>query len=364
LIYTIQTSENGNIHLIPKKNDALFSTLYLVDECSMLSDLNTNDGKFTSKSPLLSSFVHFIRSSKLSGHKILFVGDHCQLPPIGYKADELPPVFQDGYLQKKFALKGITTQLHEVMRQGEGSFVLDAATKIRRSIENHSPVNYSFKPAYRYYGEDQAIAKYLNLYDPEDPKKVAIIGYSKKFINKANKSIRAALGFGQSLEVGDYVVLNQNYYEGRGKSIPSGSTGKVTNVGALTKIDDCTFAAVRILLTSGEIISANALLETLDDCDFLDQLRQKALFAHAMRNNPTFRKSKSPWDDPYVGAIQLSYAHAVNCHKAQGSEWNTIILNSWLPGEVKDFRILYTAVTRAKSKIFCNNSHVFRNHFK
>ncbi|MFN4298836.1 MAG: ATP-dependent RecD-like DNA helicase [Thermaurantimonas sp.] len=53
--------------------------------------------------------------------------------------------------------------------------------------------------------------------------------------------------------------------------------------------------------------------------------------------------------DPYLNALYIKYAYAFTCHKAQGSEWENVILTNL---NNKDLRWLYTATTRAKEHLY------------
>ena len=55
-----------------------------------------------------------------------------------------------------------------------------------------------------------------------------------------------------------------------------------------------------------------------------------------------------PKDDRYVGALRLTYGHAITCNKAQGGEWNEVYLNTF---KVPNLKWLYTGVTRAVNEL-------------
>jgi len=69
-----------------------------------------------------------------------------------------------------------------------------------------------------------------------------------------------------------------------------------------------------------------------------------------------YRRQKEVQENPYYNALQVKYAYAVTCHKAQGGQWeNVFVEQPWLPnGEVDEdyLRWLYTALTRAKEKVY------------
>ena len=65
-----------------------------------------------------------------------------------------------------------------------------------------------------------------------------------------------------------------------------------------------------------------------------------------------FLKTKN---NPFFNALQVKFSYAITCHKSQGGQWKTIFVEQpYLPeGINRDYiRWLYTAVTRAKEKLY------------
>ncbi len=110
---------------------------------------------------------------------------------------------------------------------------------------------------------------------------------------------------------------------------------------------------IQYLDSNGEMILANTkvLLESLTTIDGNLSLEQENALAHeSNKRNPIYRESQNNVDDPYLGALRLRYGYAITCHKAQGGEWDNVILHPWMPKE--DLRWQYTAITRASKDIF------------
>ncbi len=65
--------------------------------------------------------------------------------------------------------------------------------------------------------------------------------------------------------------------------------------------------------------------------------------------------------DPYANALQVKYAYAVTCHKAQGGQWKSVFVDQgYVTEEMIDreyVRWLYTAITRASEKLYLLNFH-------
>ena len=70
-------------------------------------------------------------------------------------------------------------------------------------------------------------------------------------------------------------------------------------------------------------------------------------------------KFKKIFENEYYNAIQVKFAYAVTCHKAQGGQWKKVFID---PGQVSEeqinsdfYRWLYTALTRATETVFLVN---------
>ena len=67
-------------------------------------------------------------------------------------------------------------------------------------------------------------------------------------------------------------------------------------------------------------------------------------------------------NNPYFNALQVKYAYAVTCHKAQGGQWRNVYVDmGYIPPEAQGmefYRWLYTATTRATTRIYYLNPGV------
>ena len=68
--------------------------------------------------------------------------------------------------------------------------------------------------------------------------------------------------------------------------------------------------------------------------------------------------------DKHLNALQVKFAYAVTCHKAQGGQWNNVFIDQSYINEdmlnIDYYRWLYTAITRATDKVFLVN---FKDEF-
>jgi len=70
-------------------------------------------------------------------------------------------------------------------------------------------------------------------------------------------------------------------------------------------------------------------------------------------------RNKMIKEDKYMSALQVKFAYALTCHKAQGGQWNAVFVDSiYLPSneiDVEIVRWLYTAITRGINEVFFVN---------
>ena len=65
-------------------------------------------------------------------------------------------------------------------------------------------------------------------------------------------------------------------------------------------------------------------------------------------------------EHPYFNALQVKYAYAVTCHKAQGGQWRNVFIDMGgiMPDAMQSmdfYRWLYTAMTRARDRVYLVN---------
>ena len=85
---------------------------------------------------------------------------------------------------------------------------------------------------------------------------------------------------------------------------------------------------------------------------------QRALYVDFIKRHDGVKRGSNEFisklkDDPYYNAVQVHFGYALTCHKAQGSEWQHVFVdcNGSTGANEQNFRWLYTAITRAKSKL-------------
>ena len=353
--YTPETDvEEAVVRLTRRANECTTQQVFIADESSMVSDRLDNNGDFVAKNPLLADFIDFMRQGHAQ-NKIIFVGDAFQLPPVGYDVHDESPALMASYLQKNYGLRGSTVELTEVKRQSNGSSILATANELRRNMEAKRLATPRRIGQY-FKGEQEAVNLYLARYEQGQHHRVAILSLGNNYCNKCNALTRRELGLTGSLSANDTVVLTQTHLGQH--YVANGEVGVVKSVDSKRhRVADLEFAEAEIVFKDENeaefSIVSLVLLNALSAPITKEQ--RKELFAAEMRNNPAFRTSQDVRDSLYLSALQLNYGHALTVHKAQGSEWDTVIMNTWM--NQMDLRFLYTGITRARSELFTNGAH-------
>ena len=82
-------------------------------------------------------------------------------------------------------------------------------------------------------------------------------------------------------------------------------------------------------------------------------MRDPEMFEPSMPYDLRARQLRS---NPYWNALQVKYAYAMTCHKAQGGQWKNVFVDlSYIPEEalgMELYRWLYTAVSRARERLY------------
>jgi exodeoxyribonuclease V len=343
------------IEFIPKNRYPDLPVILIIDESSMISDVPSANDLFVSKTSVLGDLIRFYGNCP-QGSKLIFVGDNYQLPPV--EDDDLSPALSPGYLAKFYQLKGKLHKLTQVFRQQRDSYILQNALMLRLAMDKGNTYfnNLRYKNLYRI---ELAISQFVKLYDHNDNSKVIFLGWKNRVVQKLNRAIRSQL-YGnpqEPLVAGEQIILNRSYF---GEDlIPTGETATVLQYypERLTKVAGTIFgeARFRFTLPSGRTteIDAKFYYEYLLADDLAeDPEKTKLLWADRYRRNPTFRETQNKSDDPYLSALKIRYGYAITTHKAQGGEWDKVILYPEFPFDKNRLKWIYTAVTRGREEVF------------
>ncbi len=345
------------------------NTIFIVDEASMISDM-VHD---YSRQSLLEDLVSYVYNGK--NCKLMFVGDTAQLPPVG---SELSPALNKEILSSDFRLKVLSYELTDVVRQEKESGILYNATQLRKLIRKGKQTFPKFsirayRDIFRMTGE--RLVEGLNYaYDKYGMENTIVICRSNKNANAYNQNIRNRILYREEeITGGDHIMVVRNNYfwlkpeDNSGDFIANGDIAKVRKVRRIEEQYGFRFAELVIELLDypdQEPLSCKVLLDTLyTESPSLSSTDQKRLFDALMEDyqhieNKRFRMEELK-KDPYYNALQIKFAFAVTCHKAQGGQWPAVFIDQgYLSDEMLNtefLRWLYTGVTRSNSELFLVN---------
>lgn len=353
------------------------NTLFIVDEASMIADeWNPQNG-----SSFLKDLIEFVfmpaPGGKLKNCYLMFVGDTAQLPPVGSLES---PALNGVYLKDNFHLNVITTALKEVVRQQQKSGILANATMLRKLINNYKEdkkilpkfITKGYKDIFSMTGV-KLVEGLEYAYRKFEIESSLVVCRSNKSANVYNNQIRNRLLYrDEILSGGDHIMVVRNNYHWLPDNqetsfIANGDMAKVIRVRKEEERYGFTFAEVQLeFLDFQEMgsIDCKVILDTLQvDAPNLTYEQNKKLYEALLLDYEHITNKKERFEaikvDPYFNALQIKFAYAVTCHKAQGGQWDAVFVDQgYLTDEMVDLdflRWLYTAITRAKSELFLVN---------
>ncbi|WP_374744114.1 ATP-dependent RecD-like DNA helicase [Parapedobacter sp. 2B3] len=353
-------------------------TLFIVDEASMISnDRHTFNGR-----SVLEDLIQYVANGERC--RLLFVGDTAQLPPVGLLQS---PALDAQGLGQRFGLHTRVYELTDVVRQEKDSGILYNATAIRRQIQtavgqtDDKPLPFprftvkGYSDIYRMTGE-HLIEGLHYAYEKYGMENTLVICRSNKNANLYNQHIRNRILFREEeLTGGDYIMVVRNNYfwlateSDRAGFIANGDMAQVRRVRNVHEQHGFRFADVSLEFMEAdetEPVDCRVMLDTLhSDSANLPQSDQQRLFEAIMADYADIGDKKERLAalkaDPYYNALQIKFAMAVTCHKAQGGQWQAVFVDQgYLTDDLLDvefLRWLYTACTRATDELFLVNFH-------
>lgn len=353
------------------------NTLFIVDEASMIADeWNPQNG-----SSFLKDLIEFVfQPNPLGKDKnctLLFVGDTAQLPPVGSIES---PALNEKYLKDNFDLNVTGVELKEVVRQEKKSGILANATMLRRLINNYDEeqkilpkfLTKSYKDTFSMTGL-KLVEGLEYAYRKFEIENTLVVCRSNKSANIYNNQIRSRLLYrDEELSGGDQIMVVRNNYfwlpENQKVSfIANGDMARIVRVRKEEERYGLRFAEVNLdFLDFPEVgtLTCKVILDTLQsETPNLPYEKSKQLFEGLMLDYDHLTSKRDKMEaikqDPYYNALQIKFAYAVTCHKAQGGQWDAVFVDQgYLTDEMIDLdfmRWLYTAVTRAKKELFLVN---------
>ena len=366
-IYFPKKSSGGGVAftLQPNKHK---NTIFIVDEASMISDTNS-DSKLYENGSLLDDLISYVYSG--TNCKLILIGDTAQLPPVNL---EISPALDIQSLSLHYNKEVEYIELDEVMRQAESSGILYNATELRALLADDFIVDFQFqlkkfKDIIRLvdgYEIQDAINQAYSNYSIED---TAFIVRSNKRANQYNEQIRTKiLDKDSELSTGDFLmVVKNNYFWLKDSNdvgfIANGDIIEVLELFGIQELYGFKFAKVKIRLIdypNQKPFETILLLDTIkSEAASLTFEESNRLYEEVMQDyeeeTTKYKKLQKVKSNEYFNALQVKFSYAMTCHKSQGGQWNTVFIEQpYLPNGIdQDYvRWLYTAVTRAKSKLY------------
>ena len=211
----------------------------------------------------------------------------------------------------------------------------------------------------------------MDAYAESGVEETCFIVRSNKRAVEYNQQIRKVVfDYEESLCVGDLLmVVKNNYYwldnASQAGFIANGDTIEVLEINHVERCYGFTFAHVLIRLLDYpelEPLETILFLDTLESpLPALSSEEQENLYYAIMQEYNKQTGQLAPLNmklHPYYNALQVKYAYTITCHKSQGGLWERVFVEKpFLPEgpSVAYFRWLYTALTRAKKKVYLIN---------
>jgi len=366
-IYRQKSSKDafGNFNL---NKNLHTNTLFIVDEASMISNTGSGNSIFGS-GRLLDDLVEYVYSS--SSCSLILLGDTAQLPPVG---TDISPALDKHFLEG-YGFDVTEIQLKEVVRQQKNSGILENATLLRNLIDTENirfpqMITKKKKDFLRIGGEDliEEISTSYSIYGMDE---TAIICYSNKRANIYNQGIRnSILYYEEEISIGDYImIVKNNYYWTESLKeidfIANGDIAKITRIKSISEAYGFRYADITIELPDYDNIELDVkiFLDTLNiNAPALENKKMSALY-YLLDEEYTGLSKKERYkkirNNKFFNALQVKFAYAVTCHKAQGGQWSSVFIDQGFFKEEmlsKEYlRWLYTAITRGTEKIYFVN---------
>ncbi len=367
-------------------------TLFIVDEASMISNEGLSGSMFGT-GRLLDDLMQFVYSCE--GCRLILVGDTAQLPPVG---EEESPALSRMVLEG-YNVDVTEVNLTEVVRQERESGILWNATHLRQLMQEEMfwefpRMNAGFPDVCVMPG-DELIEALEDSYHRCGTDQTIVVTRSNKRANIFNNGIRArVLDYEDELTGNDLVMIAKNNYywtsltprplrgerelnpnknssplhsEGMGEAfLANGDVAVVRRFRNERELYGFRFADATLRFPDYDNmeLDVTVLLDTLQsEAPALTRQQQEQLFNAVWEDYPEIRdkreRMKRLRQDPYYNALQIKYAYAVTCHKAQGGQWQHVYIDQgYITQEMLTpdyFRWLYTALTRATEKVFLVN---------
>ena len=344
-------------------------TFFIVDEASMVSNLSADSSVFGS-GRVLDDLIEYVYSG--TDCKLIIVGDTAQLPPVG---SVVSPAL-DAAALGEYGFGLVSCELKKVVRQSEASGVLMNATRVRLQVADSSLVHPSidcvnYKDTIRITGEE-LIEEISTAYGTCGVEGTIIVVNSNKQANRYNQGIRNRIFFREEeISTGDMVMVVKNNYfiiEEDENGVGFIANGDIAEVKRIRKYEErygFRFADMVLYFADYDLeIESKVMMDVLHlDTPALPAEKNKELFQNVLADYIHIRTRRKQYDavkkDPYFNALQIKFAYAVTCHKAQGGQWERVFIDQGMFNRneisIDYLRWFYTALTRSTDRVYLVN---------
>lgn len=367
-------------------NNRSADTVYIVDEASMISDIYQEAEFFRfGTGYLLADLLNFVNLDHNDhSKKIIFIGDDAQLPPVGMN---FSPALNAGYLFREHGARSTGFELSEVVRQKSESGVIANAIPLRKALKEESfnrlAIDFSY-PDVQKVNHVDLMDHYLASCSGKINAESIVIAHSNSDVGDYNRRIREHFFPGQTEVVSGDKVMAVSNSDAYGIFISNGDFGRIKKIlgeserrtvtlkrkcPGTNQIEEIPVPLVfkDVVIGFKDIEGAPHFFEAkiFEDLLYskesaLSSDQNKALYLDFCIRNPGLKRKTSEFkhalkSDTYFNALRLKFGYAITCHKAQGSEWNSVFVKckshqSQLTADY--FRWLYTAITRTAKTLY------------
>jgi ATP-dependent exoDNAse (exonuclease V) alpha subunit len=366
-IYFPKKGTGGGVRFTLQQNKHK-DTIFIIDESSMISD-SDSESKMYANGSLLDDLISYVYSG--TNCKMILLGDTAQLPPVNL---DISPALNVETLGMNYDKEVRSIELDEVMRQEENSGILSNATELRELLKDDFITDFRFnlngfsdivRLTDGYDIQDAINSSYSN-FSIED---TSFIVRSNKRANQYNQQIRTRILDKESeLSTGDFLMVVKNNYFWLKESdeagfIANGDILEVLEIFSIKELYGFNFAKVKVRMVdypNQKPIETVLLLDTItSESPSLTYDESNRLYQEVMKDyedeKPAYRRFQKVKENEYFNALQVKFSYAITCHKSQGGQWSNVFVEQpYLPNGIdRDYiRWLYTAVTRAKDKLY------------
>jgi hypothetical protein len=383
-----------------KKSADLVNTVFIVDEASMVGNRESFDENLRFGSgKLLTDLLHYVFHDHPDGRrKLVFVGDHCQLPPIG---DTASPALDRESLRQIASANIYEAELTDILRQLAGSALIQQAHALRSAIvgKRYDSLIWNSGADLQLHEDSESFfaayqASIQQLGRPH------LVCFRNVTVQDWNQRIREeAFRRDPDIEPGDLLVVQRNHLK---SGLRNGDFVRVLELGKRIErpfkkvllvfreavlgeeerseiMHECLILENQLLSPernlSSEEEQARWVLFKMDYAQLFRSQTQSGELPMGQEITLTSRDQSEKYlptsikealqTDPFWNALQVRYGYATTCHKAQGGEWEEVFVHCdrGSRGGLHSndfFRWLYTAVTRSKVRLHILDAPSFR----